>query len=45
MGTGSALIGRVSQSSSRAADRLPGAERIAPPEDEGWAAIPGLLGV
>ena len=30
---------------SRAADRLPGAERIAPPEDEGWAAIPGLLGL
>ena len=32
-------------SGSRAADRLPGAERIAPPEHEGWAAIPGLLGV
>ena len=30
---------------SRAADRLPGAERIAPPEHEGWAAIPGLLGL
>jgi hydroxymethylpyrimidine pyrophosphatase-like HAD family hydrolase len=32
-------------SGSRAADRLPGAERIEPPEDEGWAAIPRLLGL
>jgi hydroxymethylpyrimidine pyrophosphatase-like HAD family hydrolase len=30
---------------SRAAARLPGAGRIEPPEDEGWAAIPGLLGL
>lgn len=32
-------------SGSRAADRLPSAERIEPPEDEGWAAIPRLLGL
>ena len=30
---------------SRAAARLPEAGRIAPPEDEGWAAIPRLLGL
>ena len=32
-------------SGSRAAARLPGAERIEPPEAEGWAAIPSLLGL